>query len=547
MRRFAPDSHPHSLCLTPALVGAVLIALGVLMIVLPEPVLARTNDLMVAVNRYPQIDNTNLDSCDLCHGTSYNLNLYGSDYDTYGFADIENIDSDDDGFLNIDEINALTEPGDASDHPHDDVLVLSKYPGIAGTRLDSCDLCHSNGTSLNPYGTAYLNNGRNLAAFDLFENEDTDGDSFSNIDEVNELTFPGDGGDYPVIECQDMTRLREKYPDITGTRLDTCILCHTDGSGTNLNSYGADYRDSGRNLTAFGLIEAVDSDGDTFTNLAEINELTFPGNASDMPGAEHNYETLLTQQYPTIDGTRLTSPDTCNVCHNTGQTTLNAYGSDYATDFDFVAIENIDSDNDEFVNVDEIELFFYPGNSVDHPDDLDLVMSLYSALPEIESHGCHLCHTDESGPDLNPYGADYLSNGRTRAALVAIENLDSDGDGYCNLDELELGYCPGEPECPTHSESLLIQYPYLEGTQLDSCDLCHGANVPDDFNLYGKAYINAGKNRFAFGLIEQLDSDVDGYVNLEEIEALSMPGDPTDIPAQSGGSNTVFLPIILKL
>jgi hypothetical protein len=44
-----------------------------------------------------------------------------------------------------------------------------------------------------------------------------------------------------------------------------------------------------------------------------------------------------------------------------------------------------------------------------------------------------------------------------------------------------------------------------------------------------------------------LDSDGDGYVNLEEIEALTMPGDPTDVPAQSGDSNTVFLPIILKL
>jgi hypothetical protein len=296
------------------------------------------------------------------------------------------------------------------------------------------------------------------------------------------------------------------------------------------------------------LIEAIDSDGDAFTNLEEINELTFPGNAGDSPTVQHNYESLLIQQYPAIEGTRLTVPDTCDVCHNDGASTLNDYGADYAAGFDFAAIENVDSDNDGFVNIDEIELFFYPGNSVDHPADLDLLLALYAALPEIEEHGCHLCHTNEpTNYDLNPYAADYLSNGRSRAALVAIENLDSDGDGYLNIEELELGYCPGESECPTHSESLLIQYPDLEGTRLDSCDLCHDTNVAGwPLNPYGNDYNNAGSNRTAFGLIEPLDSDGDGYVNLDEINALSMPGDSTDIPAQNNDTNFVFLPIILK-
>jgi len=387
MRRFAPNSPANSIWVLISLVGAVLIASGVVMIVSPEPVLARTNDLTAAVSRYPQIDNTDLDSCSLCHGSSYSLNPYGSDYDTYGFAGIENIDSDGDGFLNIDEINALTEPGDENDHP-------------------------------------------------LQTNEDMD-------------------------------RARAQYPNIVGERLDACLLCHTDETPTPtayaLNTYGAAYNSAGRNLDAFDLIQDDDSDGDGFTGI------------------------------------------------------------------------------------DELDLLFFPGDPADHPQDVDLLLSLYSALPEIESHACHLCHTEESGPDLNIYGADYLSNGRSRAALVAIENLDSDGDGYCNLDELELGYCPGEPECPTHSESLLLQYPNIEGTRLESCDFCHHTGEAGwPLNQYGLDYNNAGNNRTAFAIIETLDSDGDGYLNIEEIQALTMPGDPMDSPAQNNVTSFVFLPVILN-
>ncbi len=74
------------------------------------------------------------------------------------------------------------------------------------------------------------------------------------------------------------------YPNISGTKLDGCTLCHAGGSpsGGNLNGFGTDYRTNGHN---FGAIEGLDSDGDGFTNLAEIQALTFPGNATDHPGS----------------------------------------------------------------------------------------------------------------------------------------------------------------------------------------------------------------------------------------------------------------------
>jgi LysM repeat protein len=73
---------------------------------------------------------------------------------------------------------------------------------------------------------------------------------------------------------------RLQYPASAGTRLDTCILCHTTTSGGPLNAYGTAYGANGHSFTA---IAAMDSDGDGFTNSAEITALTFPGNAADHP------------------------------------------------------------------------------------------------------------------------------------------------------------------------------------------------------------------------------------------------------------------------
>ncbi|WMW22971.1 PGF-CTERM sorting domain-containing protein [Methanolobus mangrovi] len=67
------------------------------------------------------------------------------------------------------------------------------------------------------------------------------------------------------------------YYDTGDTRLDSCVICHTGPNGGSLNSYG---RASGGNFVS---IEDRDSDGDGFSNIDEINALTFPGDANDFP------------------------------------------------------------------------------------------------------------------------------------------------------------------------------------------------------------------------------------------------------------------------
>lgn len=79
-------------------------------------------------------------------------------------------------------------------------------------------------------------------------------------------------------KSQYLTAARLKYPNIVGTQLDSCSLCHS--SGTNRNPYGSDYQSHSHNFTT---IESLDSDNDGFSNINEINSLTFPGNSTSFP------------------------------------------------------------------------------------------------------------------------------------------------------------------------------------------------------------------------------------------------------------------------
>ncbi len=80
----------------------------------------------------------------------------------------------------------------------------TKY-NTTNTRLDTCSLCHINpagGGARNPYGTDFLNNGGNvavMAALTIIEPLDSDGDGFKNIDEIHNLTFPGNASDFPPV------------------------------------------------------------------------------------------------------------------------------------------------------------------------------------------------------------------------------------------------------------------------------------------------------------------------------------------------------------
>ena len=109
----------------------------------------------------------------------------------------------------------------------------------------------------------------------------------------------------------DSDKFLSVYPDKAGTKLDHCATCHSagsyerngkmvelgscqwchysygyDASGNildTMNPYGKDYHYNGRNADAVKAIENIDSDGDGYSNLAEIKAVRYPGNDSDDP------------------------------------------------------------------------------------------------------------------------------------------------------------------------------------------------------------------------------------------------------------------------
>jgi hypothetical protein len=110
-------------------------------------------DSEIALQAYPAIKGTKLDSCALCHS--------GGEYEKKG------------------------------------VLV----------ELGSCQWCHYSygydekgdiAKTLNGYGQAYLSSGKTVGALSALDAEDSDGDGFANGIEIAALRFPGDANDDPT-------------------------------------------------------------------------------------------------------------------------------------------------------------------------------------------------------------------------------------------------------------------------------------------------------------------------------------------------------------
>jgi len=82
----------------------------------------------------------------------------------------------------------------------------------------------------------------------------------------------------------------------SGTALNSCNICHPGGNTGQFTSYGNAYRTTNR---SFASIESLDSDGDGFTNIAEITARTFPGDAASKPATTPSPDTTS----PTVTST----------------------------------------------------------------------------------------------------------------------------------------------------------------------------------------------------------------------------------------------------
>ncbi len=63
---------------------------------------------------------------------------------------------------------------------------------------------------------------------------------------------------------------------------------------------------------------------------------------------------------------------------------------------------------------------------------------------------CSLCHAASGVPDLNPYGSALVGHS---ANITSTNNLDSDGDGRTNIQEIGDCTLPGDPTSALPAES----------------------------------------------------------------------------------------------
>ncbi|MHC9541542.1 MAG: GEGP motif-containing diheme protein [Vulcanimicrobiota bacterium] len=119
------------------------------------------------------------------------------------------------------------------------------------------------------------------------------------------------------------------------------------------------------------------------------------------------------------------------------------------------------------------------------------------------------------------------------------------------------------------SNIFLSVYPQCKGTKLDNCSLCHtgGAykskestvnlgscqwchfkygytaphgDIMDTLNPFGRQYLEAGRSEEAIRAMARMDSDSDGYVNVDEIAALAYPGDADDDPMKVAAPSRIY-------
>lgn len=83
---------------------------------------------------------------------------------------------------------------------------------------------------------------------------------------------------------------------------------------------------------------------------------------------------------------------------------------------------------------------------------------------------------------------------------------------------------------PSYLTRLKVKYPVINDSKLDNCQICHAGGIADGpINFFADDfYENQHPSKIAN--IEDVDSDGDGFTNLEELVAHTFPGDPNDFP-----------------
>lgn len=87
-----------------------------------------------------------------------------------------------------------------------------------------------------------------------------------------------------------------------------CAACHISGGGSQNTGYGRAFLAAGATLEAFDRIAKMDSDGDSYTNIDEIQARSNPGDPKSTPKNPGDW--LAGAEQPAPEAPRSPEPDT---------------------------------------------------------------------------------------------------------------------------------------------------------------------------------------------------------------------------------------------
>jgi len=301
---------------------------------------------------------------------------------------------------------------------------------------------------------------------------------------------------------QDADEFLAAHPNKAGTKLDHCALCHSggqyerrpgqfvslgscqwchhtygyDGSGNiidTINDYGMDYLANGRDRDAIEAIENFDSDGDGFTNIAEIEDNRFPGNPDDDPSK-------VVAPYRVYTKAQLEA-----MTQHTQFLLLNTSRSgDFYAEYSGVAVEDLLEDAGISDTATGITVYAPDGWSQYHPLEVDPDPEFYHvygtydqaayqydpqadiALNPVDGwcdYSAPSCQgRNHSDPIVNPNGNKMILAFKRDGAYMdpGILNIDNKLDGEGPFRVVPPQKTPSPPDQSSRSENQNVLWPY---------------------------------------------------------------------------------------